>query len=77
MDVITRKAIHHVAWLLYRDSQMTSKLENGWDLGAVKANEDAACFLNAYGFGETDGLWAFTPNEKLLEIMNDEGLSDD
>lgn len=73
MDIQTKKAIHHLAWMLYHDN-VELKI---FDLGALKHKVEAAEYLENMGLGESDGLWTFTPNEKLWDIVNDYSLEEE
>lgn len=72
MDIKTRKAIHHLAWLL-SDGKGP---EYNFDLGASMYRVEAAEFLASNGMGKSDGVWQFTPNNELRAIMEDSSLEE-
>lgn len=73
MDIQTKKAIHHLAWLL-SDGKGP---EYNFELGASMYRVEAAEFLSRNGMGKSDGIWQFTPNNELRAIMEDSSLEED
>ena len=78
MDIQTKKAIHHLAWMMWQHQGYfpAKELHETWALGAIKANEDLSYFLDDIGLGVTDGNRCFTPSHELINIMNDSSLED-
>ena len=73
MDIKTKKAIHHLAWLL-SDGRGP---QHNFDLGATMYRVEAAEFLARNGMGKSDGIWQFIPSDELRVIMEDSFLEED
>lgn len=73
MEIQTKKAIHHLAWLL-SDGRGP---QYNFDLGATNHRVEAAEFLARNGMGNSDGIWQFTPSDELIVIMEDSSLEED
>lgn len=73
MEIQTKKAIHHLAWLL-SDGRGP---QYNFELGATMYRVEAAEFLERNGMGKSDGVWQFTPNDELISIMEDSSLEED
>lgn len=73
MDIQTKKAIHHLAWLL-SDGRGP---QHNFELGAAMYRVEAAEFLSRNGMGKSDGIWQFTPNNELRAIMEDSSMEED
>lgn len=73
MDIKTKKAIHHLAWLL-SDGRGP---QHNFDLGATMCRVEAAEFLARNGMGKSDGIWQFIPSDELRVIMEDSFLEED
>lgn len=73
MDTQTKKAIHHLAWLL-SDGRGP---QHNFDLGATMYRVEAAEFLARNGMGKSDGIWQFIPSDELRVIMEDSFMEED